>query len=49
MQGPQGTPKSQTIANIIAECIARGKTVTFVSDKMAALDVVHKRLNQVKL
>ena len=49
MQGPPGTGKSQTIANIIAECIARGKTVLFVSDKMAALDVVHKRLNQVKL
>ena len=49
MQGPPGTGKSQTIANIIAECIARGKTVLFVSDKMAALDVVHKRLSQVKL
>ena len=49
MQGPPGTGKSQTIANIIAESIARGKTVLFVSDKMAALDVVHKRLSQVKL
>ena len=44
MQGPPGTGKSQTIANIISEFIARGKTVLFVSDKMAALEVVYKRL-----
>ncbi len=49
MQGPPGTGKSQTIANIIAECIARGKSVLFVSDKMAALEVVYKRLNEVGL
>ena len=49
MQGPPGTGKSQTIANIIAECIARGKSVLFVSDKMAALEVVYKRLNDVGL
>ena len=44
MQGPPGTGKSQTIANIIAESIAHGKSVLFVSDKMAALEVVYKRL-----
>lgn len=49
MQGPPGTGKSQTIANIIAECIAHGKSVLFVSDKMAALEVVHKRLTEVGL
>ena len=49
MQGPPGTGKSQTIANIIAECIAHGKSVLFVSDKMAALEVVYKRLNEVGL
>ena len=49
MQGPPGTGKSQTIANIIAECIARGKSVLFVSDKMAALEVVYKRLKDVGL
>ena len=49
MQGPPGTGKSQTIANIIAECIARGKSVLFVSDKMAALEVVYKRLSDVGL
>lgn len=47
MQGPPGTGKSQTIANIIAECIAQGKSVLFVSDKMAALEVVYKRLSEV--
>ncbi len=49
MQGPPGTGKSQTIANIIAECIAKGKSVLFVSDKMAALEVVYKRLQEVGL
>lgn len=49
MEGPPGTGKSQTIANIIAECIANGKTVLFVSDKMAALDVVYKRLSEAGL
>ncbi len=49
MQGPPGTGKSQTIANIIAECIAQGKSVLFVSDKMAALEVVYKRLREVGL
>ncbi len=49
MKGPPGTGKSQTIANIIAECIANGKSVLFVSDKMAALEVVYKRLSEVGL
>jgi hypothetical protein len=49
MKGPPGTGKSQTIANIIAECIANGKSVLFVSDKMAALEVVYKRLKEVGL
>jgi very-short-patch-repair endonuclease len=44
MDGPPGTGKSQTIANMIGELIARGKTVLFVSEKAAALEVVHKRL-----
>jgi hypothetical protein len=44
MQGPPGTGKSQTIANMLADAIARGKRVLFVSEKAAALDVVHKRL-----
>ena len=44
LQGPPGTGKSQTITNIIAECLAVGKKILFVSEKMAALEVVHKRL-----
>ena len=44
MHGPPGTGKSQTIANMIGEFIARGKTVLFVSEKMAALEVVYNRL-----
>ncbi|MDJ0317305.1 DUF3320 domain-containing protein [Arthrobacter antibioticus] len=44
MDGPPGTGKSQTIANIIAELMAVGKTVLFVSEKAAALDVVRDRL-----
>ena len=49
MKGPPGTGKSQTIANMIAEAIAKGKSVLFVSDKMAALEVVYKRLSDVGL
>lgn len=44
LQGPPGTGKSQTITNIIAESLADGKKILFVSEKMAALDVVHRRL-----
>ncbi len=44
MHGPPGTGKSQTIANMIAEFIARNKSVLFVSEKMAALEVVYNRL-----
>jgi hypothetical protein len=47
--GPPGTGKSQTIANLIAESIARGRRVLFVSDKMAALEVVERRLREVGL
>jgi hypothetical protein len=49
LQGPPGTGKSQTIANIIAEMLAAGKRVLFVSEKMAALQVVHARLKARKL
>lgn len=46
LQGPPGTGKSQTITNIIAESLAAGKKILFVSEKMAALDVVHRRLKE---
>jgi hypothetical protein len=44
--GPPGTGKSQTIANLIAQCLATGKTVLFVAEKTAALDVVYRRLRE---
>jgi very-short-patch-repair endonuclease len=47
--GPPGTGKSQTITNLITHCLATGKSVLFVSEKMAALEVVHRRLGQVGL
>ena len=42
--GPPGTGKSQTITNMIAQCLGEGQTVLFVAEKAAALDVVHRRL-----
>lgn len=47
--GPPGTGKSQTIANIVATGLARGKSVLFVSEKNAALDVVKDRLEESNL
>ena len=49
VEGPPGTGKSQTIVNLIAELLAEGKSVLFVSEKMAALDVVKDRLAGVGL
>ncbi|GAA1730450.1 DUF4011 domain-containing protein [Brachybacterium phenoliresistens] len=46
MDGPPGTGKSQTIANMIAALMHDGKSVLFVSEKIAALDVVRNRLAQ---
>ena len=45
IQGPPGTGKSQTIANMIAAAVADGKSVLFVAEKMAALEVVKRRLD----
>lgn len=47
--GPPGTGKSQTIANLIAQCLAENKRVLFVAEKIAALDVVYRRLREVGL
>lgn len=49
LQGPPGTGKSQTITNIIAEAMADGKKVLFVSEKVAALQVVYNRLAKAGL
>lgn len=47
LHGPPGTGKSQTITALIANALARGKTVLFVAEKMAALEVVQKRLDAI--
>ncbi len=44
LHGPPGTGKSQTITNMIAQALGQGKTVLFVAEKMAALNVVQRRL-----
>jgi very-short-patch-repair endonuclease len=49
IQGPPGTGKSQTITNLIACLVAQGKSVLFVAEKMAALEVVYRNLNKVGL
>ncbi len=49
INGPPGTGKSQTITNIVAAAMAEGKKVLFVSEKMAALNVVKQRLEKVGL
>ncbi len=47
LHGPPGTGKSQTITNIIANALDRGKRVLFVAEKQAALNVVKKRLGEI--
>lgn len=49
LHGPPGTGKSQTITNIIANNIVRGRRVLFVAEKKAALSVVHRRLKSIGL
>jgi hypothetical protein len=44
VEGPPGTGKSQTITNLIAQALGNGKSVLFVAEKMAALEVVYRRL-----
>jgi hypothetical protein len=45
MDGPPGTGKSQTIANLISQLMWSGRSVLFVSEKAAALEVVKSRLD----
>ncbi len=47
LHGPPGTGKSQTITNIIANALYNGKKVLFVAEKMAALQVVQRRLEAI--
>ena len=49
LQGPPGTGKSQTIVNMIAQLLSKGKKILFVAQKAVALEVVKKRLNNVGL
>jgi very-short-patch-repair endonuclease/DNA polymerase III delta prime subunit len=49
IQGPPGTGKSQTITNMIANAIGQGKKVLFVAEKMAALEVVKRRMDNIGL
>lgn len=49
LHGPPGTGKSQTITNIIANALYKGKRVLFVAEKMAALEVVKNRLDSIGL
>lgn len=49
LHGPPGTGKSQTITNIISNALFHGKRVLFVAEKMAALEVVQKRLATIGL
>ena len=47
LHGPPGTGKSQTITAMIGNALTKGKTVLFVAEKMAALEVVEKRLESL--
>ena len=49
IQGPPGTGKSQTIATILAQAILDGRSVLFVAEKLAALEVVKRRLENIGL
>lgn len=47
LHGPPGTGKSQTITAMIANALAQGKSVLFIAEKMAALEVVQSRLDKM--
>lgn len=49
IEGPPGTGKSQTITNLIAAAMLSGKKVLFVAEKLAALEVVKRRLDRAGL
>ena len=49
IHGPPGTGKSETITNIVADCLARGERVLVVCQKRAAIDVVYERIKKAEL
>ncbi len=49
IEGPPGTGKSQTITNLIGAALIQGKKVLFVAEKLAALNIVKRRLDSAGL
>ena len=49
LEGPPGTGKSQTIANMVAACMAEGKRILFVAEKQVALNAVSTKLEEIGL
>lgn len=49
VEGPPGTGKSQTITNLLAAALSQGKSVLFIAEKQAALDVVKRRMDKAGL
>lgn len=49
LEGPPGTGKSQTIANMIAACMSEGKRILFVAEKQVALNAVSNKLEEIGL
>jgi len=49
IQGPPGTGKTQTILNIIANLLVKGKTVMVVSNNNSAVDNVAEKLSSDKV
>jgi hypothetical protein len=49
LEGPPGTGKSQTIANMVAACMAKGKRILFVAEKQVALNAVSTKLEEIGL
>jgi len=49
IEGPPGTGKSQSITNLIAAALLKGKSVLFIAEKLAALEVVYRRLDAIGL
>lgn len=49
IQGPPGTGKSQVILNLIGKALSSNKTVALVSEKIAALEVIQKKLGEIGL
>jgi len=49
IEGPPGTGKTQTILNILANILLRGKTVAVLSNNNAAVENVYEKLEKLSL